>query len=39
MGEGQHVPIEEMEVFRRYVVIADWVWTVVSEWPPLAAFG
>jgi four helix bundle protein len=31
-----HLPIEEMEVFRRYLEIADWVWNLVGEWPPLA---
>ena len=36
MDEDQHIPIEEMDLFRRYVEIADWAWDVVSTWPPLA---
>ena len=31
-----HLPIEEMEVFKRYVSVADWVWGVVERWPELA---
>src|SRR5687768_8070777 len=34
--DQHHVPIEEMEVFRRYVEVADWVWDRVSQWPVLA---
>jgi four helix bundle protein len=36
MENGRHVPIEEMEVFQRYVEIADWAWDTVNQWPSLA---
>jgi four helix bundle protein len=36
MDGQQHVPMEEMEVFRRFVTVADWAWTMVTEWPPFA---
>jgi len=32
----RHEPIEQMEVFRRYVEIADWAWDEVQDWSPLA---
>ena len=31
-----HTPIEELEVFQRFVEIADWAWSTVSRWPPIA---
>ena len=31
-----HVPVEEMELFRRFVTIPDWVWDTVAKWPRLA---
>ena len=31
-----HVPMEQLEVYRRYVDIADGVWSAVSSWPALA---
>jgi four helix bundle protein len=31
-----HLPIEEMELFRRYVDVADWAWDEVEKWSPLA---
>jgi four helix bundle protein len=34
-GESAYLPIEQMEVFRRYVEIADWVWATVGQWQPL----
>jgi len=34
---GQYLPIEEMEVFRRVVAVADWGWETVGRWKPLAA--
>jgi four helix bundle protein len=34
--ERKHVPMEQMEVFERYVEVADWVWTEVQTWAPLA---
>jgi four helix bundle protein len=37
VSDGQHLPIEEMEVFRRFVQIADRVWEMVEGWRPLAA--
>jgi four helix bundle protein len=37
MTRARHTPIEEMEVFRRYVSVADWVWDEVVKWAPLAA--
>jgi four helix bundle protein len=33
----RHVPIEEMEVFKRFVALADWAWEAVSRWPPFAS--
>jgi four helix bundle protein len=36
METDRHVPIEEMEVFRRYVWVADRVWNIVNAWSPLA---
>ena len=36
METPRHVPIEETEVFRRYVTIADWAWRTVQRWPPFA---
>jgi four helix bundle protein len=35
-SSGRHTPIEELEVFQRFVTIADWAWRTVSRWPPLA---
>lgn len=37
MKSQEHVPIERMEFFQRYVEVADWVWDVFSDWSPLAA--
>jgi four helix bundle protein len=34
-AEG-HLPMEEMEVFRRYVELADWAWNIIAKWKPLA---
>jgi four helix bundle protein len=31
-----HTPMERMEVFLRYVEVADWAWNIVQNWPPLA---
>jgi four helix bundle protein len=31
-----HVPIEEMELFRRYAEVADWVWDAVHDWGDVA---
>jgi four helix bundle protein len=36
MEPEPHVPIEQMDVFRRYVEVADWVWGKVEQWRPLA---
>jgi four helix bundle protein len=36
MGRGKHTPIEEMELFRRYVDVANWVWKTVRAWDILA---
>lgn len=32
MEDGRHVPMEEMDLFRRYVGVADWAWTTVAKW-------
>src|SRR5687768_11063439 len=34
--ERSHTPMEDLEVFRRYVDVADWVWDAVERWPKLA---
>lgn len=34
--ERSHTPMEDLEVFRRYVEVADWVWDTVERWPRLA---
>jgi four helix bundle protein len=36
VGADRHVPIEEMDFFRKFVSVADWAWRVVQRWPPLA---
>jgi four helix bundle protein len=36
MEQETHVPIEEMDLFRRYVEVADWVWETVGRWSSLA---
>ena len=36
MNSREHVPMERMEFFCRFVAIANWAWGVVSEWKPLA---
>lgn len=36
MTEHAHLPMEEMEVFRRFVEAADWVWRQVAGWKPFA---
>jgi four helix bundle protein len=36
MASEGYVPIEQMELFRRFVTVADWVWETVSSWPVLA---
>ena len=36
METGRHIPIEEMEMFRRYVAVADWAWDQIGKWPLLA---
>jgi len=36
MNDSPHLPIEQMEVFRRFVEIADWAWHAVSKWPEFA---
>src|SRR6058998_1107429 len=36
MEPEPHIPIEEMDVFHRYVGVADWVWETVAHWPVLA---
>src|SRR5205085_4133077 len=33
---AEHTPMEELEVFRRFVEIADWAWRTASRWSPLA---
>ena len=32
----KHVPMEDMEVFRRFVEVADGIWEEVSKWSALA---
>ena len=34
--ERSHTPMEDLEVFGRYVEVADWVWDAVARWPKLA---
>ena len=36
MQNPRHVPVEEMECFRKYVEVADWAWDEVERWKPLA---
>lgn len=36
MSEKKYVPMEEMDVFRGYVEVADRIWQLVAEWKPLA---
>jgi four helix bundle protein len=36
MEPDTHVPMEELELFRRFVSIADWAWNTVQDWAPLA---
>jgi four helix bundle protein len=36
MSGNAHVPIEEMELFRRFVAISDWAWETVQRWSPFA---
>ena len=33
--ENEHLPIEEMEFFRWYVEVADWIWDEVVRWDHL----
>jgi four helix bundle protein len=35
-ADREHTPIEDMELFRRYVAVADWAWGQVTRWPSLA---
>jgi four helix bundle protein len=37
MSKTAYVPIEEMELFQRYVSVADWAWEIVGTWSLLAA--
>ena len=32
----EHIPIEKIEFFPRFVSVADWVWRCVGNWEPLA---
>ncbi len=34
MSSAAHTPMEEMEVFRRFVQVGDWVWNTVGRWKP-----
>jgi four helix bundle protein len=36
MTVSEHLPIEEMEFFKLYEEVADWVWDVVAQWSFLA---
>ena len=36
MASQNYLPIEEMELFQRYVNVADWAWETVSSWSLLA---
>ena len=36
MSQDAHLPIEDMELFRRFVGISDWAWATVLRWSPLA---
>ena len=36
MHSQEHLPMERMEFFRRFVAIANWAWGAVSDWKPLA---
>ena len=37
MAKKHHVPMEEMELFRGYVEVADRIWHLVTRWNSLAA--
>lgn len=36
MQQVDHIPIEEMDLFKMYVEVADKVWDIVEGWVPLA---
>jgi four helix bundle protein len=36
MSDAKHVPMEDTELFRLFVEVADWVWDVVTDWPEFA---
>ena len=36
MAEQIHTPMEQFDLFHRYVEVANWAWKIVSEWKPLA---
>jgi four helix bundle protein len=35
MQDQTHIPIEQMDFFKRYVAVSNWVWHVVETWKPL----